>query len=215
MTINKSAGLRVALLGVVLVVLQGCAAAFGLPSIAEQSAAIKANITPTSRVAVGTSASLGSKGVDRLGLAPYVVELIAEITRDKLGAEVVALDQSVDGEWAKALKEQNEAEFIRSRGYDAYVEVVFGESGWGGVLGSATNIYGEWQYEPGFWIFTVKEPGERKMIKYTHHNSKMSCEVEGRKLLNYGNKYELIKPEQCAQRMADIYRKELIVTLAQ
>ena len=215
MIIGKCSVYRLALLGAALVGLQGCAAAFGLPSIAEQSAAIKANITPSSRVAIGTSASLGSTEVDRLGLAPHVVELIAEITRDKLGAEVVALDQSEDGEWAKALKERREAEFIRSRGFDAYVEVVFGESGWGGVLGSAVNVFGNWQYEPGFWIYTVKEPGERKMIKYTHHNSTMSCAVEGRKILNYGNKYELTQPEQCAQRMADIYRKELIVTLAQ
>jgi len=203
-----------AFFGVALAGLQGCAAAFGLPSIAEQSAAIKANITPETRIAIGTSASLGSNEVDRLGLAPYVVELIAEVTRDKLGAEVVALDQSEEGEWAQALKERKEAEFVRSRGFDAYVEVVFGESGWGGVLGSAVNVFGEWQYQPGFWIYTVREPGERDMIKYTHRNSTMSCEVEGRKIFNYGNSYELVQPEQCAQRMADIYRKELIVTLA-
>ena len=214
MTLDKRTAYRLAMLSAVLVGLQGCAAAFGLPSISEQSAAIKANITPSSRIAIGTSASLGSNEVDRLGLAPHVVELIAEVTRDKLGAEVVALDQSKDGEWAQALKDRQEAEFVRSRGFDAYVEVVFGESGWGGVLGSAVNIFGDWQYEPGFWIYTVKEPGERKMIKYTHHNSVMSCEVKGRKILNYGNKYELTQPEQCAQRMADIYRKELIVTLA-
>ena len=214
MNVSTRSRYHVVFLSVALSGLQGCAAAFGLPSIAEQSAAIKANITPSSRVAIGTSASLGSNEVDRLGLAPHVVDLIAEITHDKLGAEVVALDQSEDGEWARALKEGKEAEFIRSQGFDAYVEVVLGESGWGGVLGSAVNVFGEWQYEPGFWIYTVKEPDERKMIKYTHRKSTMSCEVEGRKILNYGNKYELTQPEQCAQRMADIYRKELIVTLA-
>lgn len=214
MATDKCTGYRLAFLSAALVGLQGCAAAFGLPSISEQSAAIKANITPSSRVAVGTRANRGSRDLDELGLAPHVVELIAEVTRDKLGAEVVALDQSEDGEWAQAMKEGNQAEFIRSRGFDAYIEVVFGESGWGGVLGSAVNVYGEWQYEPGFWIYTVTEPGERKMIKYTHHNSVMSCAVEGRKILNYGNKYELTEPELCAQRIADIYRKELIVTLA-
>ena len=215
MTIDKFSAFRLMLLSAVLAALQGCAAAFGLPSITEQSAAIKANITPSSRVAVGTSASLGSKDLDRLGLAPHLVELIADVTRDKLGAEVVALDQTEDGEWARALKEGTEADFVRSRGFDAYVEVVLGESGWGGVFGSAVNILGNWQYEPGFWIYTVAEPGERNMIKYTHHNSTMSCTVEGRKILNYGNKYVLTEPEQCAQKIADIYRKELIVTLAQ
>ncbi len=205
---------RLVLLGMALIFLKGCAAAFGLPSLEEQSAAIKTNITPTTKIAVGTSASLGTQDLDRLGLAPHVVELIAEITRDKLGAEVVVLDQGEDGEWAKALREGTEDDYVRSLGFDAYLEVVFGESGWGGVLGSATNVFGEWEYQPGFWLYMVNGPDERRMIKYTHRNSTMSCAVEGRKLLNYGNKYELTEPEECAKRLADIYRRELIVTLA-
>lgn len=216
MTFRKrtGTGCYLALLGAALVGLQGCAAAFGLPSIEEQSAAIKANITSTSRIAVGTSASLGTKDLDRLGLAPYVVEQIAEITRDKLGAEVVALDQSEDGDWAKALREGTEDDYVRAQGFDAYLEVVFGESGWGGVLGSATNIFGHWEYEPGFWIYMVNGPDLREMIKYTHRRATLVCAVEGRKIFNYGNEYELIDPEACAQEIVDTYRRELIVTLA-
>ena len=213
-------GLAMALL-VSTLGLQGCVATLlNLPTPEEKKALLESHIQPSSRIAVVTM-QLGTYRLPRNGFGPPLGDAAARVVEDVLGVESLVLDQSANGEWAKELDRiareggglsgESHADYFRSRGFDAWL--VVSTTGTGGIsAGKGGNA--SWVYNPGTRLYTVNGTMPRKLLYWSAKRHTARCEIQGRLIFNYKKKFEILFPEDCANRVMNGLQNELTATLA-